>query len=245
MGSNDAQASNNFQTCIDDLFTAELQFRLASAVRLAVTAEEQPLEVPLRWIHGKHSVIYEEMALPQDQADFAAAVLHRSCTYLMAVAIKDAIRVAVPDPKNSIDPNVQAAYQISRLIRNAFAHSPFAPTWSIDQDCRDRVLMVHGVIRLDTTGLNGTPFDWRHYGGPLAVFELSRFVRASVLGDKRAARKLIPKPRKAMYQQGDMILTRVSEIPADVGTVAEARRTNGGIDLGGGYSIQDVPEGVE
>jgi hypothetical protein len=35
------------------LFTAELQFRLASAVNIAVTLKTQPLDLPKVWTHGK------------------------------------------------------------------------------------------------------------------------------------------------------------------------------------------------
>src|SRR5436309_958401 len=82
---------------IDLLFTAELQFRLASAVRLAVTMDNQPLDLPVEWSHGKHNVNYKEVTLRKDQADFAAWNMHRSATFLMAVAMKDAIKAAVPD----------------------------------------------------------------------------------------------------------------------------------------------------
>src|SRR5207253_10110243 len=135
------------------------------------------------WSHGKHKVSYSEVALRQDQADFAAWSMHRSATFLMAVAMKDAITAGVPDPKNATNSDVQAAYQISRLIRNAFAHSPFNPVWSIDPDCRDRVFAVRDIIRLDTTGLHDQRFDWRHYGGPLALLRLAQFVRVEILQD--------------------------------------------------------------
>lgn len=94
---------------IAHLFTAELQFRLASAVRLAAANQVQPLDLPQDWTHGKHHVKYEEIALRPDQADYAACFLHRSATYLMAVAMKDAIRAAMHDPKRAADP-VRAAY---------------------------------------------------------------------------------------------------------------------------------------
>jgi hypothetical protein len=42
----------------------------------------------------------------------------------MAVAMKDAIRATVNDPKNSTNSDVRSAYQIARMIRNAFAHAP-------------------------------------------------------------------------------------------------------------------------
>lgn len=222
---------------IQNLFTAELQFRLASAVRLAVTQNRQPLDLPMEWTHGEHRVRYEEIALRQDQADYVACFLHRSTTYLMAVAMRDAIRAVVPDPKSSSDANVQAAYQIARLIRNAFAHAPFSPTWSIDADCRDKTFVVPDLITLNTTALHGTPFDWRHYGGPLALFRLCRFVRTAILKDQAPARKVVPIPDRVIYQQGDLILEKVDGIPPDAVPMDLQFRSDGGIDLGGGHVL--------
>jgi hypothetical protein len=222
---------------IQYLLTAEFQFRLASAVRLATTRKVQPLDLPMQWIHGQHGVSYEEVALRTDQADFAAFFLHRSATYLMAVAMKDAILAAVPDPKTSLDSKVRAAYQIARLVRNAFAHAPFSPTWSIDSNCRDTVFAVSDLITLDTTGLQGVPFDWRHYGGPLALFRLCRWVRIEILHDKPESRKVIPIPQTRIYQQGDLILEKVDAIPADATPAKLERRPDGGIDLGGEHVL--------
>jgi hypothetical protein len=222
---------------IEQLFTAELQFRLASAVRLATTLKVQPLDLPMDWTHGKHRVKYEEIALRPDQADYAACFLHRSATFLMAIAMKDAIRAVVPDPKSSTDPDVRSAYQIARLIRNAFAHAPFAPTWSIDPDCRGEVFAIPDVVTLDTTDLHGTPFDWRHYGGPLAMFRLCRFVRIHILKDQPAPRKVVPIPASVIYQQGDLILKKVDHLPPDAVPVEVERLPDGGIPLGGGHVL--------
>ncbi len=225
---------------IAQLFTAELQFRLASAVRLATTTNRQPLDLPVEWTHGQHRVRYEEVALRSDQADYAACFLHRSATFLMAVAMKDAIRAVVPDPKTSIEPGVRSAYQIARLVRNAFAHAPFAPTWSIDTDCRDKVFTVPDVITLDTTGLDGVAFDWRHYGGPLALFRLCRFVRIEILKDNPTPRKLVPIPGAVIHQIGDLILTKVDKIPTDAVRPDVERLPNGGVSLPAGYAIRPV-----
>ena len=222
---------------IGQLFTAELQFRFASAVRLATTLKVQPLDLPIEWTHGQHRVKYEEIALRPDQAEYAATFLHRSSTFLMAVAMKDVIRAVVPDPKNSIDPHVQAAYQIARLVRNAFAHAPFSPTWSIDPDCRAKIFAVADIITLDTTNLHGTAFDWHHYGGPLALFRLCRFVRLQILKDQPTPPKLVPIPGSAIYQQGDLILKKVDEIPAEAVPVTVEKLPNGGVPLGHGHVI--------
>ena len=203
---------SNFAQQIQHLRAAELQFRLASAVRLASTFKTQPRDLPVEWTHGKHRVRYDEIALSEDDADYAAWNLHRSATFLMAVAMKDAIRVAVHDPKTDSNADVRSAYQISRLIRNAFAHAPFHPIWSIDPDCRDRVFSVRDLLTLDTTGLHDQPFDWRHYGGPLALLRLSQFVRAEILKDTESPSPVIPIPQDVYIQQGNLILKRVDDV---------------------------------
>ena len=225
------------------LFTAELQFRLASAVRLATTLKVQPLDLPIEWTHGQHRVRYEEITLRQDQADYASCFLHRSTIFLMAVAMKDAIRAVVPDPKTSTDSDVRAAYQIARLIRNAFAHAPFSPTWSIDPDCRNKVFAIPDVIALDTTDIHGTAFDWHQYGGPLALFRLCRFVRTQILKDQLTPRKLVPIPGNVIYQQCNLILKKVDEITPDAVPVKVERLPDGGIPLGGRHVL--YPAGKE
>lgn len=219
------------------LFTAELQFRFAAAVRIATTMKVQPLDLPMEWTHGQHRVSYEEIALRQDQADFAACHLQRSATYLMAVTIKDAIRAVVPDPKTSTDSNVRAAYQIARLIRNAFAHAPFSPTWSIDPDCRDKVFSIPDVITLDTTGIHGVAFNWRQYDGLLAMFRLCRFVRTQILKDEVTPRKVVPIPKERYLQQGDLILREVRELPQDAEPIEIEKLPDGSLHLGGGHVL--------
>lgn len=181
---------------IAKLFAAELQFRLASAVRLAVASKKQPLDLPKEWSHGKHKVQYKEIALRIDQAAYAAWHLHNSATFLMAVAIKDAIKAVISNPKKHPDLNIRNSYQIARLIRNAFTHSPFRPVWSIDPDCQDRIFEVKDIIILNTKELHGNLFNWRHYGGPLAILKLCWFVRFEILKDsgKKPSERDIPEP---------------------------------------------------
>jgi hypothetical protein len=219
------------------LRAAELQFRLSSAVRLATTFKNQSRDLPVAWSHGNHVVHYPEVAISEDDADCAACYLQRSATYLMAVAIKDAIRVAVADPKTHSDPNVRSAYQISRLIRNAFAHAPFDPVWSIDPDCRDQIFAVRDRLRLDTTRLDGQRFDWRHYGGPLAVLCLSKFVRTEILKDQDPPSTIIPLPHKMYIQQGDLILVKVNELPPNAVKVEGERVPDAGVTLGDGHVL--------
>jgi hypothetical protein len=230
----------NHEKHIGALLTAELQFRLASAVRLASTLGTQPLELPTKWSHGRHTVEYEEIALRPDQADYAADFLLRSATYQMAVTIRNAVQAHAKDPKTSDDPNVLSAYQIGRMIRNSFTHEPISPIWSIDEDCRDKVFEIPGVISLNTRGLNGTSFDWRHYGGPLALFRLCRYVRHEILKDEKKPRQPFPPPASTVHQLGNLILQKVDKLPE--GAVPVERLPDGSIPLGDGHFIPPAPK---
>lgn len=248
---------------IQHLLAAELQFRLASSVRLATTLHKQPLDIPTEWVHGQHSVRYEDVVLQQDQADYAAFLLRRSATYTMAVAIKDAVEAVVPGLPKAVrkagdeielsvrkviqevetkswicsDDDVIVTYHIARLIRNAYAHAPFAPVWIIHKKLRDKVFNIPDIIRLDTKNLHGTPFDWQHYGGPLAMFHFCQFTRIKVLGDQLKSRQALSIPNDVIYQQGDLIIQKVDELPQDAKPVDVKRLPNGGIPLGGGHVL--------
>lgn len=249
---------------IHHLFQAELQFRLASAVRLAATSKRQPLDLPAVWIHGQHEVRYEEIALRQDQSEYAAMLLQQSATLTMAVAAKDAIEAIVPKlprvtktsktaidsailncitatspkPWKASDADVAVAYHIARLVRNAFAHAPFAPTWMIHSELQNHVFIIDGVIELRTGGLHGTAFDWRHYGGPLALLRLCQYVRHNILNDPSRPRRNVPPAQKTILQQGNLILEQVDVIPPDAVRVEGKKLPDGGLDLGSGHSLR-------
>jgi hypothetical protein len=221
---------------VGHLRAAEAQFRLATAVRLAVTVGHQPLDLPIQWAHGKHTVNYSEIALSREEADFAAWNLQRSATFLMASAALEVIRGAVANPRLHPDPQVVSAYQIARMIRNAFSHRPFDPVWRIDSDCSDKRFALQGVMELDCTGLDGKPFDWRDYGGPLALLGLSRFVRCNLIGDSNDE-EAVPLPERVYYQQGDLLLVKLEKPPADAVPTEVERLPGGGIPLPGGHVV--------
>jgi hypothetical protein len=205
---------NDKKEAILEMKLAELQFRLAVTVRLATSLGRQPLDVPTQWSHGKHIVTYEEIVLTKEQSDIAADYLKRTATYLMSITIKDSLKKIYKDPKSHKDKNVVAAYQISRLIRNSFAHSPIRPIWSVDPDCRDKEFVIEDIISLNTKGLDRIAFDWRHYGGLLALFRLSKFVRINLFGDTDTGKnRSIPKPEREIIQQGNLILQQIDKLP--------------------------------
>jgi hypothetical protein len=205
------------------LKSAEQQFRLACTVNLAVCNEVQTLDVPVEWVFGRHRVSYEDFGLRLDQAPAAASQLELTATLVIAVAIRDALIALFHNPKDHESPDVVAAYQISRLIRNAFSHSMLRPTWSIDKNCSERIFSINKVISLNTKELHGQPLDWRHYGGPLALFYFGRFVRETLLGDKIDLNRRKPSfPTLECYQQGRLVARRIDELPEGLAEVARA-----------------------
>jgi hypothetical protein len=222
---------------VDRIKVAEQQFRLACTVHLAVTNERQPLDVPVEWSFGKHRVSYQDFGLRVDQAPLAAAALEHTATLVLVSVIRDAIVECIPNPRDSADPQVVAAYQISRIIRNAFAHSMVDPIWSIDADCTDKTFEIDGVLSLNTTGLNESRLDWRHYGGPLAIFRLGRFVREVLLKSPIDPTRELPAcPSTTSYQMGRLVLRKVDQLPPDAVKVARAGPGET-VKLGGGYEI--------
>lgn len=208
------QATDHIQL----LKLAEQQFRLACTVHFAVSTGGLSLDVPLEQTFGHHRTDYKEFGLRQDQAGYAAAALEFVATFTMAQVMLEAIKQSFPGVKIKEHENAEivAAYQISRMIRNAFAHHMLRPMWSIDDDCRDRKFAVGEVISLETSGLNGQYFDWRHYGGHLAVWRLSQWVRFTVLHDTPPANRVEPPyPKVEAHQQGRLILRKVADTPGN------------------------------
>lgn len=114
---------------IKKLMLAEQQFRLAYTVNLAVANKVQTLDVPVVWTFGTHRVLYEDFGLRADQADLAAAHLEMTATFVIAAAIRDVLVGWFPNPKNHSNQDVFSAYQITRMLRNAFSHSMLSPRW--------------------------------------------------------------------------------------------------------------------
>lgn len=193
---------------------AEQQFRLACTLHFAVTTGKQTLDVPVEQTFGRHRTDYREFGLRQDQAAYAAPALEFVSTFVMASAIRQAFAECVENPRMHADKNIVSAYQIARLIRNAFAHHMLRPVWSIDLDCRDHKFSVADIISLDTTNLNGAVFEWQHYGGHLAIWRLSQWVRFAVLNDKPPNSRVEPPfPSIEAYQQGRTVFIKVDDPP--------------------------------
>jgi hypothetical protein len=64
------------------------------------------------------------------------------------------------------------------------------------------------------------------------------WVRFQILKDSMAPRKVVPLAGNVVYQQGDLIVRKVKEIPANARPVKVEKLSEGGASLGGGYFIR-------
>ena len=84
----------------------------------------------------------------------------------------------LPNPiASELDQFVSIVYQ----IRNAFSHDISEPKWKITNPRYQRQYRFdEAVIDLSTIE-NQTPFEWRHIGGPDAIFKMYDFHRRNVV----------------------------------------------------------------
>jgi hypothetical protein len=119
----------------------------------------------------------KELELTKEEEAEASTLLAHSATYLLMVQLDTFLDKVVSKTLKEREPELNCSWRISHLIRNAFAHDPFAPIWMISSRDRDRVYQVRNIISLDTSGLDGKPVLREHYGGPLALLKLVQYVR--------------------------------------------------------------------
>jgi hypothetical protein len=236
--SGDHKIMDSKEKHVNRIKLAEQQFRLACTVHLAAINDVQTLDVPVEWTFGKHRVSYQDFGLRPDQAPLAAHALEETAMLVLTSAVRDAIVALFPNPKAHANSQVVAAYQISRMIRNAFAHSMIEPVWSIDADCAEKTFAIEGVISLCTTSLHGKRIGWPDYGGPLAIFHFGRFVREILLQDPvDPDRKKPDYPSIPSYQMGRMVMRKLDQLPPGLVEVARAGPGES-IDLGDGHVIR-------
>jgi hypothetical protein len=124
---------------------------------------------------GHHTARNKELRLTQEQEDHAFAALEHCATYLAAVQIHTALKSVHGDPFHLPEEDIASAFQISRLLRNAFAHNPFNPIWEVRDAWKNQEFVVPGVITVNTTDLDGVPVGRKHYGGPIAILRLIEY----------------------------------------------------------------------
>lgn len=225
---------------------AELQFRLMIAVRTGSTLGRLPLQVPVLFVFGKQTVRAADVALTQDEADEGAAVMEHAATYTLALEIVQAMKDVLTKPRDHADQEVRHAFEIARLVRNAYAHQPFSPHWSIDPVCRNKTFEVSGIASIQTNALQGEPVRWQDYGGMLALFRLSQYVRSVVYPSESVSVrreyesdypvKVPPCKPGDVIQQGRLLMIVLDKLPESARPVEH----EGPIELDGPDGIYKI-----
>lgn len=166
----------------------------------------QPVDYLAAFSYGKHTVTGDQVRLSPEGRGLAEECLEKTPTYMLSVSAVQAFKdTLVPHQSNigereivekirelyATDSNRLAAFENVRLIRNAFAHQPYQRRWDIANALQGTTLRVTDLIELDTTGKDGNELQWQDYGGLLALWQLSQWIRVNVLDDLSHPAKLI------------------------------------------------------
>jgi len=189
----------NQDTEIKRIKLAELRFRLASLIKFAIRSKSLSFNTETSWVYGEQTAYQKELALTRDQSELAAHLLFHSSTHELASVLKESMVKVCMDGKGQIKDIfdskrelIERALRISNIIRTAYSDNSGNPVWKIPKDKRNTdKIVLENIISLDLNALNGKPVLSEHYGGPLALFRLSRFVRKNLLGDNAKQETLL------------------------------------------------------
>jgi hypothetical protein len=162
---------------------------------------------------------HDELSLTATEEERAFAALEHSATYLSAVQVHTALEAVHSAPFHIAEADIGSAFQIARLLRNAFAHNPFNPVWEIRGVWQERQFVVPDVITLDTTGLHGTSVCREHYGGPIAILRLIEYADKVIKlrGSENAA---YPHDGVNSADEGSLILFSLNHRNTPINSVA-------------------------
>ena len=158
---------------------AELFYKFCIGTRALIDiAQDKVLEYgPFTFYDDR--VEAEEMELSREEELIAASILEHVGTYMMILQLNKVLEDEWGEGRlqNDKDMEKQAISQVVRLIRNAFAHDPFKPTWDISIASRCKLYEIPGILTLKTGCLHGKRIERRDYGGPLALLRLLQYAR--------------------------------------------------------------------
>ena len=168
---------------VELLKKAEIQYKFALALNTTYNSrieEDLPnLSYLAYFAYGKYGTGGKELRLNKKEEKYAVTLLEHSAIYLIAVQIDSALEDLFRSRFNHPNKDIRTISCIIRLIRNAFAHNPFAPRWLLDRRFKNKTYTI-GDLTFRTNGLNNKLVKKMDYGGPVALLLLSKFVRTEI-----------------------------------------------------------------
>ncbi len=165
------------ESLIARIEAAEIFFKLGFGLSHAFYDDKATLIYPDVFSYGKHIVTRDEWELTEKELEQAGPILEHVSTYLTVVQIDTVLGKIIEERFEHPNADIRSACWIARLIRNAFSHDPFHPTWILHPECENKQYHVPQVIELNTTGLHRKPVRRMDYGGPLSILRLLQWTK--------------------------------------------------------------------
>jgi hypothetical protein len=87
-------------------------------------------------------------------------MLENVATYMMMLTLNEVLDDEWGKGRlQSKDKEIQNISRVVELIRNAFAHDPFRPTWQLTEATRNKEYEIPGILTLKTDCLEGKRLD--------------------------------------------------------------------------------------
>lgn len=157
--------------------------------KLALRLRGEPSTRLIGMTYGKFALSKDELALSREDIELANSTLRHCTTFLLAVTVETALGKVFGKPLKSADANVVTAARIAKVLRNAFAHDPFYPSWKFQDKGNIGHFEIPGVISVNTMDLEGKPVIWEDYEGQIALLNFVEHCK-SLIREELAKRSI-------------------------------------------------------
>lgn len=169
---------------LKSLTLAEIQYKYTHALNIAYSVNESKPKLVYTdiFVWGKYTVHKADLQLNEEQEHQGVMLSSYAAKYLLCVQIDTILSELFGKERfKHTDEDIRAVSSITRLIRNAFTHNPFAPVWLIDRDSMNKIFHVKAIdLKLDTHGKHNRSLERSDYGGPLALLKISSLVKTLI-----------------------------------------------------------------
>jgi len=156
---------------------AKLFYKFALAASENILYSNERLDYYEAFAYYRHVAKKNELELTRTEEKEGANILEHVGIYMMMLQLNKVLEDEWGKARIfSKDKTIRNISQVVRLIRNAFAHDPFKPTWEIKKLVENMEFEIPGVLILKTHNLDGKRVKPKDYGGQLALLRLLEFV---------------------------------------------------------------------
>jgi hypothetical protein len=161
-------------------FSVALSFDCHTAIR---DTNRNYVNYSMEYVWGKYRYGEAEMRITPQEELTCSITLQLTSIYILVLQLDRFLEKYYGSNRfDSDDIDLANTSIVVRQIRNAFAHNPLYPTWEIRQpQAKNKIINIGSMLTVDFERIDGKKVEREHYGGPLAILELSKFVRGKFL----------------------------------------------------------------